>query len=107
MHVAVHALRRGNGAGEPMLDRMAGLVLVDGGVRRLAFAVAAERGIDRTFARLAAVGVNHMTAGATRLAIVARLVVGAHEPHGGVVEPGLVDIEYRNGDTQPGAGAAI
>src|SRR3546814_7010311 len=42
-----------------------------------------------------------------RLAIVAGLVVGPHEPHIGVVEARLVEVEDRDGDAQPGAGTAV
>src|SRR3546814_4610603 len=48
-----------------------------------------------------------MAARAARLAIVAGLVVGPHEPHIGVVEARLVEVEDRDGDAQPGAGTAV
>src|SRR5690606_16062681 len=51
----------------------------------------------------AIVGVDHVAARAARMAIVARLVVGAHEPHERIVEPGLVDVEDRDRHAQPGA----
>ena len=70
-------------------------------------AVAAEAGVGQAVPRLAVVGVDDVAAGAAGVAIVARLVVGAHEPHERVVEPGLVDVEDRDRDAKAGAGAAV
>ena len=81
----------------------AAMVGIDG--RRLP--VAAILGIGQAVPRLAVVGVDDVAAGAARMAIVAGLVVGAHEPHEGVVEPGLVDVEHRDRDAQAGARAAV
>ena len=41
-----------------------------------------------------------------RMAIIARLVVGPDEPHVRIVEPRLLQVEDRDRDAQPGAGAA-
>src|SRR3546814_8299856 len=48
-----------------------------------------------------------MAARAARLAIVTGLVVGAHEPHIGIVEARLVEVEDCDPDAQPGAGPAV
>ena len=53
----------------------------DGRIDRRGLAVAAVLGIGQAVPRLAVVGVDDVAAGAARMAIVARLVVGAHEPH--------------------------
>src|SRR3546814_5519125 len=70
-------------------------------------AVAAVAGIGQAVPGLAVVGIDDMAARAARLAIVAGLVVGPHEPHIGVVEARLVEVEDRDGDAQPGAGTAV
>jgi hypothetical protein len=70
-------------------------------------AVAAELRPDQAVPRLAVVGIDHVAGGAARMAVVARLVVGAHEPGEGIVEAGLVDVEDRDRDAQAGAGAAV
>ena len=143
MHVAIHALRGGDGAGEGVLEGMAAL-LVRNSVAAMAFALgltkslAAMRrrramvfatpalhlildrwidgdgltitaifGIDKAVARFAIIGVNHMATSAARLAIVPRLIIGAHEPHKGIIEPGLMDIECRNGDANAGRRATV
>ena len=149
MHVAGHALRGRDRAGEDVADRVAalahrgvvgvgrrvvrprrrgrwrsrrGLAVVPSSPpgrcwpwRRLAMvgstvAVWPSRpylGIGQAVPRLAVVGVDDVAAGAARMAIVAGLVVGAHEPHVGVVEPGLVDVEHRDRDAEAGARAAV
>ena len=57
--------------------------------------------------RVAIVGVDRVASRAPRRAIVARLLVGAHEPHVRVVQPRLGDVDHRHRDAKPGAGAAI
>ena len=79
----------------------------DGGIDGRGLAVAAVARIGQRMAGLAVVGVDDVAAGAARMAIVAGLVVGAHEPHVRVVEPGLVDVEHGDRDADAGAGAAI
>ena len=41
------------------------------------------------------------------MAIIARLVVGPHEPHQRIVEACLMDVEHRDRDAQPRAGTAV
>ena len=94
----------GTEAAEPMFSLFQ---VADGRVDGLGLAVAAIFRPDRTVPRFAVIGVDDMAASAAGLAIVAGLVIGAHEPHERIVEPGLVDVENRNGDAQAGAGAAI
>src|SRR3546814_10022883 len=53
------------------------------------------------------VGVDDMAARTARMAIIARLVVRPHEPHIGIVEAGLVDVERRDRDAQTRSRAAI
>ena len=91
----------------PGLSCRASDLVGDGRIDRGALPVAAVLGVGEAMPRLAVVGVDDMAAGAARLAIVARLVVGAHEPHEGIVQPRLVDVEHRDGDAQAGAGAAV
>ncbi|MEL0013499.1 MAG: hypothetical protein VW881_08790, partial [Alphaproteobacteria bacterium] len=56
-------------------------LLRDRRIDRRAFAIAAILRIGQAVPRFAVVGIDDMAAGAARLAIIARLVVGAHEPH--------------------------
>ncbi len=69
--------------------------------------VAAMVGIGERRIAFAVVGIDDMAARAARVAIVARLVIGAHEPHERIVEARLVDVEHRNGDADAGAWPAI
>ena len=115
MHVAAHALRGGNGAAEHMLQRVPAFLGLrlrtmsrrhlagDGRVDGDALPVAAILGIGQGMARLAVVGIDHMAAAAAGAAIIARLIIGAHEPHERVVQPRFVDVQHWNGDAQPGA----
>ena len=146
MHVAIHALRRGNRPREGVTDRVAllfngaarlhGVVMIagllqgampfgmpaavpvpvsatalrqaiDGGIDRLRLPVAPEPGVGQRMARLAIVGIDDMAACAARMAVVAGLVVGPHEPGEGIVEPRLVDVEHRNGHAKAGSGATV
>src|SRR3546814_1978181 len=61
-------------------------------IDRRRLAVAAELRIGQAVARLAVVGIDDVTARAARMAIVAGLVVGSHEPHIGVVEARVVKV---------------
>src|SRR3546814_6636087 len=76
---------------------------IDG--RRLAVAAIAR--IGQAVPRFTVVGIDDMAARAARLAIVTGLVVGAHEPHIGIVEARLVEVEDCDPDAQPGAGPAV
>ena len=124
-----HALRSRNRAGEDVADRVAALLLAlgcgpfitvialevtvaavfagDGRIDRGRLPVAAVLRIAKAVARFAVVGVDHVAARTARMAIVARLVVGSHEPQERIVEPGLVNVEDRDRHPQPGAGAAV
>src|SRR3546814_6327096 len=73
--------------------------------RRLAVAAIAR--IGQAVPRFTVVGIDDMAARAARLAIVTGLVVGAHEPHIGIVEARLVEVEDCDPDAQPGAGPAV
>ncbi len=136
MHVAVHALRRRDRAGEDVAEWVAlflaaraggislghGIAVVaslgtmiafqpavlvgDCRVHRLGLPVAAILRVNQRMARLAVVGVDHVAARAARMAVIARLVVGPHEPGERIVEPGLVNIEHRDRDPRPSAGTA-
>src|SRR3546814_6757987 len=53
------------------------------------------------------VGVDDMAARTARMAIIARLVVRPHEPHIGIVEAGLVEVERRDRDAQTPSRAAV
>ena len=57
--------------------------------------------------RLAVIGIYNMTRGAARMAIIARLIIRAHEPHKWIVEPRFVDVENGDGNTQTGSRTAI
>ena len=105
VHVAVHALGRRDGAGEGVADRMARFLAADRRVHGRRLAVPAELRIAQAVPRLAVVGIDDVTGSAARRTIVARLVIGAHEPGVGVVQPGLVNVQDRHSDAQAGAGS--
>ena len=107
VHVAVHALRGRDGAREHMLDRMALFILRDRRICSRGLAVAAVLRPGHAVPRLTVVGVDDVAGAAARGAIVAGLVVGAHEPGEGVVEARLVDVDHRHRDAQARAGAAV
>src|SRR3546814_19091511 len=71
-------------------------------VDRRGLAVAAVAGIGQAVPGLAVVGIDDMAARAPRLAIVAGLVVGPHEPPIGVVWAVLVRGEDADGAAPPG-----
>ena len=107
VHVAVHALGRRDGAGEGVLDRVARLILVDRRIDGRGLAVAPVLSPGQAGVRLAVVGIDHMAGGAARLAIVARLVVGAHEPGEGVIQAGLVNVQHRDRHAQARARSPV
>ena len=107
VHVADHALRGRDLTRERVLDRMARFVARDRrvGLRRHAF-IAVLRP-DGRVARVAVVRVDHVAARAARRAIVARVVVRAHEPQERIVEARLVHVQHGDRHAQAGAGAAV
>jgi hypothetical protein len=135
VHVAVHALRGRDRLGEGVLDRvalflrradrMAGRVglamfvmaampavlrlepVLDRRIDRRGLTIAAIYGVDQAVGRLAVVRVDDVAARTARTAIVARLIIGAHEPHEWIIEARLVEVEHGDGDAQAGAGAAV
>src|SRR3546814_6884104 len=76
-------------------------------VDRRGLAIATELRIGQAVARLAVVGIDDVTARAARMAIVAGLIVGPHEPHIGVVEARLVKVEHGDRDAQARARPAV
>src|SRR3546814_3319591 len=76
-------------------------------VDRRGLAIATELRIGQAVARLAVVGIDDVTARAARMAIVAGLVVGPHEPHIRVVEARLVKVEHGDRDAQARARPAV
>ena len=133
VHVTIHALGGWDCPGKDMLERMPALLdhfgPGSGGLGIMLIAhqrpvcryhlvgdcrilgdrlpVAAERGVNQAVTRFAVIGIDHVATSAARMAIIARLIVGAHEPHVGIVEPRLVDIEHRDCHPEAGTGAAI
>ena len=61
MHVADHTLRRGDRAGECVLQRMPGFIFGNGRVFCNRLAVAAILRIGQRMARFAIIGVDYMT----------------------------------------------
>ena len=57
--------------------------------------------------RITIIGINGVTRGATRRAIVARLFVGAEKPKMRIVQTCLGDVDNRHSDTLTGARPAI
>src|SRR5690606_24865528 len=72
-----------------------------------ALAIAAILRPAQAMARLAVIGIDDMAGGAARRAVIAWLIIGAHEPSEGIVEPRLVDVEQRHGDAQARARPAV
>ncbi len=107
VHVADHALRGRDGVGHHVADRMRRLAVRDGRIDGRARAAVAELGIGPRGLDVAVVGIDDVTRGAAGIAIVARVVVRAHEPGEGIVEPRLGDVEDRDRDAQARAGAAV
>ena len=107
VHVANHALRRRNRARELVLQRVTGAVLRDSRVRSDRFAFVAVFRVDPGAQRIAVVGVDHVAAGATGRAIVARLLVGAEEPHERIVQARLRDVDERHRNASACAGTAV
>ena len=107
VNVADHALAGGNRARQAVLDGVAFLVLLDGGVGGGAVAQVAARGIGTGVRGVAIVGVDHVAGGATGAAIVAGLIVGAEKVEQRVEQAGALQaLEYGVGARQ-GAEAAI
>ena len=93
MHVAVHALARGNRTGELMGDRVAALVLRNGFVRgeteSLVPVLAPPAGVrGRTIVRI-----DHMAGRATAGAIVARVIVRAEKSEERIMQPRFLQAE--------------
>ena len=107
MHVADHALAGRDRPGEFVLQRMAWFLLWNHRIAGQGLAVVARAGIRPGVPRIAVVGVDHVTAGAAGRAIVARLLVGAEEPHMWVVQPRLVEVEHRHRDPEAGGRAPV
>ncbi len=57
-------------------------------------------------ARIAIVRIDAVAAAAARRAKIARIVVGAHEPHVRIIQPRLRDVDQRHRNAIAGAGAA-
>ena len=55
----------------------------------------------------AIIGINDVARTAARGAIIAGLIIGAHEPGEGIVQAGFVDIDHWHRDAQAGAGATV
>ena len=107
VHVADHALAGRDGARELVFQGMAALALGDGLVHGHRGAVMALARIGSGMARIAVVAVDHMARGTARGAVIARLVVGPHEPGQGVVQARLMEVDDRHRDARAGAGAAV
>ncbi len=107
VHVADHALRRGDGARELVADRVAGAPPGDGRVlRRLLSRVPVLR-VDARMLLVAVVGVHRVAGAAARGPVVAGLLVGAEEPQVRVVQARLGDVDHRHRDAASRAGAAV
>ena len=107
MNVADHALAGGNGAREAVLDGVAFLVLLDGGVGGGAVAQVAARGVGAGVRGVAIVGVDHVAGGAAGDAVIAGLVVGAEEVEQRVEQAGALQALEDGVGAGEGAEAAI
>ena len=117
MHVAVHALRGRDRAGEGMLDRMPPFLLA-----RLIREIGNHRIVRRGLSLIAVlrvgtravpftiVCINDVATRAARASEVAGLILRAHEPHVRIVEARLVNIKdgdrYAVAGTRPTEGCA-
>ena len=90
-----------------MFQGMAALAFGDGLVHRHRGAVMTLPRIGSGMARIAVVAVDHMAGGAARGAVIARLVVGPHEPGQGVVQARLVEVDDRHRDARSGSRPAV
>ena len=77
--MAGDALTGGNGARQTVLDGVAFFVLGNGGIGGGAVAQVSGGGVLRGVRGVAVIGIDHVAGGASRRAIVARLIVGAEE----------------------------
>src|SRR3546814_14682958 len=94
----------GGGAVMVVAMRVAGgrELSVDRRVDRRGLAIATELRIGQAVARLAVVGIDDVTDRAARMALVAELASGRHDPHLRVVQsrPAKVETDYRNWKAQ-------
>ena len=105
--MADHALARGDGAREDVLDGMAGLVFGNGGIGGSAEAGVAELRVGAGVRRIAIVGVNDVAGGAAAGAIVAGMIVGAGQRHDRIEQARFLQAEENGIGAQFRAEAAV
>ena len=94
VHVAIHALRARDRAGERVLDRVAALVFANRGIAAEAQALIAEFGIPTGVRRRAVVRVHDVARGAAARTVIARMIVAAHEVEERIVQAHLLQIQH-------------
>ena len=100
MHVADHALARGDCARQAVLDRVARLVARYGGILAEVVTVVPVLGVRTRIDRIGVVGVHHVACRAAARAVIARLIVGPEKGQVRVVEPRLVDVQDAGADAR-------
>ena len=94
VHVAIHALRARDRAGERVLDRVAALVFANRGIAAEAQALIAEFGIPTGVRWRAVVRVHDVARGAAARTVIARMIVAAHEIEERIVQAHLLQIQH-------------
>ena len=114
VHVAGHAGRSLDRRGEGVAQRVTLFALhlremlaIDRRVDRHRLTLVAVFGVHAGRHPFTVVGVCHMAGAAAGGAIVARLVVRAHEPGVRIIEAGLMNVQHRNGDADAGCRPAV
>ena len=93
MHVAVHALARRDRARELVHDRMAALVFGDRLVGREAKPVMTVFALPAGVRGRTIIGINDVAGRAAARAVIARMIVRAHEIEQRIVQPGFLQIQ--------------
>ena len=93
VHVAVHALRRRDGARELMLDRVPALVFANRLVLAEAQSLVAVFGVPARVRRRTIICINDVAGRAAARPVIARMIVRPHEVQQRIVQPRLLQIE--------------
>ena len=107
VHVTAHALAGRNRARKAVGNRVPFLGEGNGWIDGARFAAVPGSGIGAGMAWITVIGVNGVTTGTAGMAIVARIVVGAHKPHVRIIEASLGNVDDWHCDTATGTRPAV
>src|SRR3989442_15900309 len=93
MHVANHALRSRNAAGELMPDRMTRFIFGNAGIAALRAPEISRSVVESGMSRVAIVRVNHVTSSAARRSIIAGMIVSPKKIQCRIEQPRLLQSE--------------